>query len=359
MKLSIDDLDRFRSLNAIFSMSRKEASRVFSPYFVKYHSRLYREKGYLKCILNFVGWWSELLDVEGKDILDVGCGFGVYSLFFSFFGAKHVYGADHNQEKHDLFMKILSMMEPPIKNVSLSLQDGHKLRFSDGRFPIIFIKDVISHVRELDQFLDEVSRILKPGGRILITDENNALDIFGRKARRQIWLSAEERGVKKEDLRAIDQPKTFYEMRREDISGYLADKDLSSLPGVKKIVPGYRGDKKDHEIVLDRLARLTQGLYGDQLIEGTDQILETGELRIEPVFLYRHPRSGDFSEREFNPFWVARELGKHNIQAKVIRPFYSTQKPILNTIGRMIRVTHPLSIIVQPNFYILGTKKLS
>ena len=338
-------------------MTRHEAIGTFSPYFVKYHARLYREKGYLRCIFDFVRWWSELLDVKGRELLDIGCGFGVYTILFTLFEAKRVFGADHNQEKFDLFSKILSMIDPPIENVTLSLQDGHQLNFEDGRFSRIFIKDVISHVRSLDTFFDELSRLLSDGGRLLITDENNSLELLGRKARREKWNAHEWKGIAGEELRADDPPLTYREMRREDISAHLAGRNLDSMPGMKRIYPCYSGRKEDFEAVLDTLARMTQGLWGDEVFAGADQILETGKMQIKPVFLFREPRTGDCVEREFNPFWVARELGKHGIDAKVVAPFYATQKPVLNTIGKVIRALHPLSIFLQPNYYIIGTKR--
>jgi 2-polyprenyl-3-methyl-5-hydroxy-6-metoxy-1,4-benzoquinol methylase len=356
-QLSADDRSRFRSLESIFAMPREEAVRVFSPYFTRYHARLYREKGYLGCILDLVRWWSALLDVKGKEMLDIGCGFGVYTLLFTFFGAKRVYGADHNEEKFEYFSKILSMVKPEVENVTLSLQDGHRLSFDDGRFPVIFIKDVISHVRSLDEFLSEVARLLAPGGRALITDENNALELLGRRERRGLWNAWEWKGVADEDRRAEDPPKTYREMRREDIADHLAGRDLSAMPGLKKILPGYEETESNRERALDTLARLTQGLWGDEVTEGADQILKNGAHRFKPEFLYRQPRTGDCLEREFNPFRVAKRLGGHGIDARVVRPLFSTRKPLLNIIGRLIRATHPLSILVQPNFYILGTKR--
>jgi SAM-dependent methyltransferase len=356
-QLGADNQSRFRSLESIFALPREEASRLFSPYFTRYHARLYREKGYLGCILDLVRWWSALLDVQGPELLEIGCGFGVYTLLFTFFGAKRVYGADHNEEKFEFFSKILSMVKPSIENVTLSLQDGHKLSFDDSRFPAIFVKDVISHVRSPDAFFAEVSRLLSPGGRVLITDENNALELPGRRERRALWNAWEWKGISDEDRRAEDPPMTYREMRREDIASHLSGRDLSAMPGLKRILPGYRGLDEERDRLLDELARLTQGLWGDEVTGGADQILETGAHRFEPDFLYRQPRTGDCLEREFNPFRVARELGGHSIDARVVRPLFSTQKPLLNIIGKMIRATHPLSIIVQPNFYIVGTKR--
>ncbi len=277
---------------------------------------------------------------------------------FAFFTAGQVYGADHNEEKIELFKKLLADIRPEINNVHPSLQDGLSLNYESGRFPAIFVKDVISHVRELGGFLDEISRLLAPGGLILITDENNALEFAGRRERREKWLAWEDRGVKAEDLRKDEPHKTYFEMRREDIANHISNIDLSAKAGVRKIIAGFSGSNDDREKMLDKLAAMTKGLWGDELIEGVNQILESGEMKIKPEFLYRHPRTGEFMEREFNPFELANEMGKHGINARVVPARFFTQKPLLNFAGKVISATHPLSIYVQPNFYILGKKQI-
>lgn len=258
---------------------------------------------------------------------------------FSFFTGGQVYGADHNEEKIELFSKLLDDIRPDITNVHPSLQDGLGLNFKSGKFQAIFVKDVISHVRDLNGFLHEVSRLLAPGGLILITDENNSLEFAGRRERAQKWHAWEDGGVKEEDLRKGEPHQTYLEMRREDIAAYLSNRD----------------DCDDE--LLDKMASMTKGLWGDELIEGVNQILESGELELKPEFLYRHPRTGEFMEREFNPFELANEMGNHGMSSIVVPARFYTQKPMLNLAGKMISATHPLSIYIQPNFYILGKKQ--
>jgi SAM-dependent methyltransferase len=342
------------SLDTIFKLDRDEASKLFSPYFVKYHSRLFRESGYLDCITGYVKWWSEILDVQDKEVLDVGSGFGIYTLMFSFFKAKHVYGADHNSEKIEQFEKLLSLINPPLGNVTPSLQDGLRLNFDDHRFPAIFVKDVISHVRELDPFLAEMSRLLSPGGRILITDENNALEWAGRRERKKKWLEWEYKGIREEDLRAGEPHMTYREMRREDIGKYIVNLDLSKMDGINQLIPGFENNDHDMTRLLDILAKETMGFWGEELLKATDQLLKKGKFDKKPEFPYRHPRTGEFMEREFDPFKLADEMNKHGIGASVIRPRFFTQKRLLNIAGKVISITHPVSAFVQPNFYVLG-----
>lgn len=51
----------------------------------------------------------------------------------------------------------------------LVLADGHRLPFADASFDGALLKDVVEHSADPLQMLTEVHRVLKPGGRILIT----------------------------------------------------------------------------------------------------------------------------------------------------------------------------------------------
>lgn len=53
----------------------------------------------------------------------------------------------------------------------ISRQDMTKSRFADNTFDLAISISVIEHGVDSDQFLAEVSRILKPGGRLLVTTD--------------------------------------------------------------------------------------------------------------------------------------------------------------------------------------------
>lgn len=47
--------------------------------------------------------------------------------------------------------------------------DGKRLPFADGSFSSVLCNQVLEHVFEPDEFLTEIHRVLKPGGRLLLT----------------------------------------------------------------------------------------------------------------------------------------------------------------------------------------------
>ncbi|MEC3877991.1 class I SAM-dependent methyltransferase [Parapedobacter sp. 10938] len=92
--------------------------------------------------------------LHGK-LLDFGCGSKPYKALFAvseYVGADiEVSGHDHRSEEIDVYY------------------DGNTLPFADESFDSIFSSEVFEHVFNLPQILDELHRVLKPGGKMLIT----------------------------------------------------------------------------------------------------------------------------------------------------------------------------------------------
>lgn len=92
-------------------------------------------------------------------ILDVGSctGYNLYTL--SKFG--EVYGVD-TEKKAVEYCKMRGF-----KRISL-LKDGLKLPFKDNYFDIVTCLDVIEHVKEDEDYLEELYRVLSPGGYLVL-----------------------------------------------------------------------------------------------------------------------------------------------------------------------------------------------
>src|SRR5690606_27634730 len=92
--------------------------------------------------------------MRGK-LLDFGCGSKPYQALFSvseYVGTDiEVSGHDHRHEAIDVYY------------------DGRTLPFTDESFDSIFSSEVFEHVFNLSQILDELHRVLRPGGHMLLT----------------------------------------------------------------------------------------------------------------------------------------------------------------------------------------------
>ncbi|MFC1907532.1 methyltransferase domain-containing protein [Chloroflexota bacterium] len=100
--------------------------------------------------------------------LDIGCFDGTIShLFGSVLKAKEIYGIDNSSKA------IKAAKKTGIKAYELDI-DKEDLPFEDNSFDAIFCGEVIEHLFDPDNLLDEVYRVLKPGGFCIITTPNLA-----------------------------------------------------------------------------------------------------------------------------------------------------------------------------------------
>lgn len=125
------------------------ASRQFNP-------------GYLGAFINpfFLarrGLWREIREAGPQlagDLLDVGCGTKPYR------GLLNVSSYTGLEFDTPLARK---------RNVAEAYYDGKVFPFPAGRFDSVLCNQVLEHVFNPDDFLKEISRVLKPGGRLLLT----------------------------------------------------------------------------------------------------------------------------------------------------------------------------------------------
>ena len=93
---------------------------------------------------------------QGKCILDLGCGRGEFLRGFMRAGLKG-YGIDQS----DAAKKICPETEIKIGNLE------EKLPYADDSFDYVFSKSVIEHFYYPEKLIQEIYRILKPGGMVI------------------------------------------------------------------------------------------------------------------------------------------------------------------------------------------------
>ncbi len=106
-------------------------------------------------------------DVRGWHVLDVGCGYGFYSLDFARRGAKLV-GCDLSLSA--LGASLLTSQGLGLDGHAAYLRaNGSTLPFDDEAFDLIFCNCVLEHVQEDREALGEMRRTLRPGGLLYLT----------------------------------------------------------------------------------------------------------------------------------------------------------------------------------------------
>ena len=99
---------------------------------------------------------------EGTRVLDVGCGSGWFASECAQAGAR-VWALDLSrkgvEEARDRY---------PAAGL-FHLGDIYRLGFAVASFDIVLLSEVLEHLEDLDGALSEVSRVLRPGGQLLVS----------------------------------------------------------------------------------------------------------------------------------------------------------------------------------------------
>jgi len=165
------------------------------------------------------------------------------------------------------------------------------MEFPGASFDGVMANCVISHVRDLEGFLHEAHRLLRPGGIFFLSDENNSLYLPSRSRRRKGWRDME---------REPDGP--YFTARRAMVGEHF--------PGL------------DENRLLEAVRR-SRGLWGEQVTEGVREFLKGGSAGPKPEFGYRDPRDGQYPERELNPFWMIEKFREAKLEPELLPAFFS------------------------------------
>jgi SAM-dependent methyltransferase len=108
---------------------------------------------------------------KGDVILDIGCGTGVDTIL-----AAMMAGPTGKAVGIDIVPEMLQRARSNValtglKNASFESTSGGILPFSDNEFDVVISNGVINLIPDKAALLKEVSRVLKPGGRLMLADQ--------------------------------------------------------------------------------------------------------------------------------------------------------------------------------------------
>lgn len=105
---------------------------------------------------------TALFDNKMIRILDVGCGFGETLALLGQAGFKNMVGIDISSDH-------LNRAQQVAPKATLMAGDAQMLPFSEHSFDVVIALDVIEHIPNDVQAVREMYRVLKSGGRLIIT----------------------------------------------------------------------------------------------------------------------------------------------------------------------------------------------
>jgi malonyl-CoA O-methyltransferase len=116
-------------------------------------------------------------DPRGLTTLDLGCGTGRHALWLAAAGAT-VTAVDFSDG-----MLAEARRKPGAESIRFVAHDLHQPLPFAAEFDLVVSGLVLEHLRELDHFFTEARRVLKPGGRAVISAMHPALFLRGSQAR--------------------------------------------------------------------------------------------------------------------------------------------------------------------------------
>jgi len=112
------------------------------------------------------------LDLEEKNILDIGCYDGT------------LLSQIKNRNNNFFGLEASGWAAPKARDKGIDVQEiffdgSSKLPYEDNFFDLVIAGEIIEHIFDTDYFLEEIRRVLKPGGKFIISTPNIAS--FGRR----------------------------------------------------------------------------------------------------------------------------------------------------------------------------------
>lgn len=110
----------------------------------------------------------KLMDLDGKRIIDFGCGMGGMTLWYAKKWNCKIYGVDI--DRHHIRVANVLKNKHRISNVQFEQRNIVEKPLA-GKFDYIFLNDVVEHIREdyLVNIFQQLSKALGPKGRIFIS----------------------------------------------------------------------------------------------------------------------------------------------------------------------------------------------
>lgn len=155
--------------------------------------------------------------IEGKKVLEVGCGGGILSLPLARLGAK-LTSIEPSVELFEVAKNKANEEDLNINFINTELEN-----LIEDNFDIILIMDVIEHAENIDIFLQQVQTRLKTGGLVIISTINKTLlsKVFVKFIAEGIGLVPKNTHDANKFISPNSIQKALEKCKRVDISGFF------------------------------------------------------------------------------------------------------------------------------------------
>ena len=298
---------------------RKVAAR-----YVRYHADLMRP-----------GWPTG----DPPVVVDAGSGFGFSMIVAALLGASEVRGVEIWAPMVQTVQTYLPLLPADVAaRMKVERGDVSALPYPDASADLMLSVEAISHYLDVDAFLNEARRVLRPGGVLVIVDGNNGSNPRIRRKTHEIWHAA-ECGPAGREVHGHRLGTPYSEVRRR-----FLDERFPAIP----------------EETRAHIALRTAGYTTAQLTAAAEQHLDSGSL---PDSEYRFGQlaispAGVAMERLFAPRRLARELERWGFDARAYGYWGGAGgQPLVRIANRALTMVSPLTMSTAPSFRIIARRR--
>lgn len=163
------------------------------PWFHGYHGDLLDERGLRTWTRAKQQLFGLIGGVLGRDVVDAGSGFGMVSNLMACWGARSVWAVEVHTPMIAAHRKLLDTHFRPVADrVRPVRSDVSLLPLQDASVDVVLSIEAISHYYDVDAFLDECARVLRPGGFVVVSDGNNGANPRIREHTMELWQRFEQ-----------------------------------------------------------------------------------------------------------------------------------------------------------------------
>ena len=283
-----DLLDRLRS---IFSLEEATIARLLDPDFNRYFRHMLHKPAAFDTYFEEIQYIARIGALTGH-VLDLAAGFGVTAICLRSLGVERITCMDLQETKVRTARKLADLIQSD--GMSFKLGNAIHTSFEDNFFDGVLIKDAASHFSHPSSVYAEAARILRPGGRLVIWDDRNALNRRVRFATQQIWETSETGSP--EELAQFGMQKSLTQMRLEYLRGRFPDLD---------------------SLTVNTLANQTRGYTYNMLDRVVHSIREGKRIELEPLAACVNPENEMAQEQLIDPLKLAKQLSRFGFSARV------------------------------------------
>jgi ubiquinone/menaquinone biosynthesis C-methylase UbiE len=122
---------------------------------------------------------KHLGDVRGKLLLDLGCGAGENSVYFSKLGANCI-ASDYSPGMVETALKLAEVNGVAVEGRVINAME---IDYPDNTFDIVYAANLLHHIPDPLVTIREIHRVLKPGGKMCFWDplrHNPVINVYRR-----------------------------------------------------------------------------------------------------------------------------------------------------------------------------------